>query len=238
MDVDIMKRGVEKGACDFLIKLIRDDTLKMIWTSVFRSRLRNEGVIVNNDVISEVNQQERLDSPIQSTSDDSAMHGRSEGSSGMNRGRGATDFYLLVSREKLLNSSNERVKFPLAHPKAPQLWTMHSRYSARNRPTKVRLHHEQSLRHQTTLDFPSRRHRYLIWPTREEDAATRYTSSIFAALQIPVHCRPSPSNSLPSSIWLGICQTFCGTILRQIACALEQSQSACKVVSCPLEHPS
>ncbi|OWM78088.1 hypothetical protein CDL15_Pgr018657 [Punica granatum] len=92
MDVDIMKRGVEKGACDFLIKLIRDDTLKMIWTSVFRSRLRNEGVIVNNDVISEVNQQERLDSPIQSTSDDSAMHGRSEGSSGMNRGRGNADY--------------------------------------------------------------------------------------------------------------------------------------------------
>ncbi|PKI74180.1 hypothetical protein CRG98_005418 [Punica granatum] len=89
MDVDVLKRGVEKGVCDFLTKPIRDETLKLIWTHVFRSRLhRKEGVIVNNDAVSEVNRRDRLDSPIQSSSGhDSAALGMSEGSSGMKRGR-------------------------------------------------------------------------------------------------------------------------------------------------------
>ncbi|PKI55213.1 hypothetical protein CRG98_024504 [Punica granatum] len=93
MDVDVLKRGVEKGVCDFFTKPIRDDTLKLIWTHVFRSRiLRKEGVSVNDDVVSEVNQRDRLDSPIQSSSGhDSAAHGMSGGSSGMKRSRDSAE---------------------------------------------------------------------------------------------------------------------------------------------------
>lgn len=73
-DVDAVTRGVEKGACDFLIKPIQDDTLRMIWQHVLRVKLRKVEGVVNNGVSEVNNQQERSESAINSSSDDATTH--------------------------------------------------------------------------------------------------------------------------------------------------------------------
>lgn len=86
-DLDAVGKGIEKGACDFLLKPIRDETLKMIWQHVLRLKLRKEAALVNNSngIISEVNQQvARSESGAHSLSDD-ATTSRSGGSSGGRR---------------------------------------------------------------------------------------------------------------------------------------------------------
>ncbi|OWM72332.1 hypothetical protein CDL15_Pgr018217 [Punica granatum] len=72
MDVIIVSLAIEKGACGFLVNLILDDELKMIWKHVYRSRLRKKGVV--NNGVAEVDQQERSESLYQSSSDDAATH--------------------------------------------------------------------------------------------------------------------------------------------------------------------
>ncbi|KAK4749369.1 hypothetical protein SAY87_026818 [Trapa incisa] len=62
-DVEAAAKGIEKGACDVLLKPIRDETLKMIWQHVLRRKLQNQvataaAISCNNGaaISSEINQ--------------------------------------------------------------------------------------------------------------------------------------------------------------------------------------
>ncbi|OWM72328.1 hypothetical protein CDL15_Pgr018213 [Punica granatum] len=89
-DMAVVKQGFEKGACDFLVKPIRDEDLKMIWKYVLLFRLKKEGIV--NNVITEVNNQqaERSESVHQSSSDDTVTH-RREGSPAKRRNWDSVD---------------------------------------------------------------------------------------------------------------------------------------------------
>lgn len=100
-DEDVVTRGVQKGACDFLLKPIQDETLKMIWQHVLRLKLRKEGAV--NNSISEGNQQERSDSAINSLSDDSTAN-ESEGRSRRKRGPASADQGKEVNDEQGIES--------------------------------------------------------------------------------------------------------------------------------------